>query len=265
MPYVTASGVRLYYEEHGSGAPILCIHGTSSSALAWAGAVSKLAELGRVIVYDRRGCTRSERPEPYETTNVQDHTDDAREVLRALGAEPAIVIGRSYGGSVALDLALRYPESVRALVLLEAVLAGLSPETDAWGEALTAKLVQTVAERGIDAVGETFIRDVLEMWEELPAEWREMFTANGPAIMAEVRGGDLVVDAARLAEIRVPTLVVSGTDSAEEFRRVADVLADAIPHARAARVAGGHLVDPTDRAVLAFVSELASVEGETDA
>ena len=64
------NGVRLYCEEHGSGAPILCIHGAGGTALAWADAVDKLARLGRVIAYDRRGCARSERPEPYERTSV---------------------------------------------------------------------------------------------------------------------------------------------------------------------------------------------------
>ena len=72
-----------------------------------------------MIVYDRRGCARSERPEPYERTSVREHADDAAALLDALAAIPAIVIGRSYGGTVASDLALRYPDRVRALVLLE--------------------------------------------------------------------------------------------------------------------------------------------------
>ena len=62
---------------HGSGAPVLCIHGAGSSALVWADAVEKLARVGRVIAYDRRGCSRSERPAPYERTSVGEHADDA--------------------------------------------------------------------------------------------------------------------------------------------------------------------------------------------
>ena len=65
MPEVRVNGVRLYYEERGQGDPILCIHGTSSSAMVWRPtAIDELATLGRVICYDRRGCTRSERPAP---------------------------------------------------------------------------------------------------------------------------------------------------------------------------------------------------------
>ena len=193
---MTVNGVRLYYEEHGSGEPILCIHATSSSALVWGPAVEKLAELGRVIVYDRRGCTRSERPEPYETTSVGEHANDAHELLRALDAEPAIVIGRSTGGIIALDLALRHPDSVRALVLLEADPAGLSAEHDAWVAAVTEKVERAAAEQGMGVVGETLIREVLGEWEGLPRELREMFSANGPAILAELRG-DLGIERAR--------------------------------------------------------------------
>src|SRR5436309_15118800 len=83
MPEVRVNGVRLYYEEHGSGDPILLIHGTSSSALIWGDAVDAAARLGRVIVYDRRGCTRSERPSPYDITSVPLHADDAAALLEA--------------------------------------------------------------------------------------------------------------------------------------------------------------------------------------
>ena len=57
------------------------------------------------IVYDRRGSFRSECPEPYATSDVSDHADDAGALLDTLSATPAVVIGRSYAGEIALDLA----------------------------------------------------------------------------------------------------------------------------------------------------------------
>jgi len=108
-----------HYAERGAGAAILCIHGLSSSAQMWRdAAIDELARLGRVIVYDRRGCTRSERPEPLETSVAQ-QAEDAAALLEGLDATPAVVIGRSYGGEVATELALRHRDHVRALVLLE--------------------------------------------------------------------------------------------------------------------------------------------------
>lgn len=62
------NGVNLYCEDHGAGAPIVLVHGCGGSALGFSDAVTELAKFGRVTAYDRRGCARSERPEPYERT-----------------------------------------------------------------------------------------------------------------------------------------------------------------------------------------------------
>src|ERR1700754_2534891 len=131
MGTARVNGVSLYVEEHGSGVPILGIHGTGSSALLWQGAAPALARLGRVVLYDRRGCGRSERPQPY-ATDVLQQTADAAALLASLGAPPACVIGRSYGGEIAVTLGLQHPGAVRALVLLEPSMPLLSPESRTW-------------------------------------------------------------------------------------------------------------------------------------
>jgi esterase len=256
LPDVTVNGVRLYYEEHGTGAAILCLHGGGSSAVFWEDAAARLADLGRVVVYDRRGCNRSERPEAYDETSVPEHADDALELIRALDAESAILIGRSYGATVALELALRYPESVRALALLEAGVMGLSPDYDDWFASLHAIIEQVVAEHGVDRVGETVLREVFGAWEELPEVWRDVFNANGPALLAEIRGGERLSDNGRLAQLRMPTLVVTADDSPEPIQRGSEALAGALPHARSARVGGGHAIDPAGPDVLSFVEEV---------
>ena len=254
MAEVTVNGVRLYYQEHGSGTPILGLHGAGSSAVFWEDAAQRLSRLGRVIIYDRRGSSRSERPEPYEVTSVREHADDARELLQALDAEPAVLIGRSYGGTVALDLALRHPESVRALALLEAGPMGLSQEYDEWFVSLADALERVVAERGVEAVGETVIREVLGAWEELPEAYREVFTANSPALLAEIRGGERLTDNSGLGALAAPTLIVAADDSPQSLQHGTDGLVRALPQARVARVGGGHVIDPAGPDVLAFVS-----------
>ena len=260
MPTVTVDGVRLYHEEHGSGAPILCIHGCGSSALVWSDAVRALARRGRVIAYDRRGSSRSERPERYERTSVAEHADDAAALLGALADGPAIVVGRSYGGTVALDLALRHPDRVRALVVLEGdAPRALAPATAAWLDGVAERL-RAVAERdGVDAVAAALIDDVLEegAWAALPEELRRILTPNGPAILAELAGAWwLEADAAALAGLEHPVLLVAAAGSRPELREPTAALARVLPNARTVQVDGGHLIDPAAREVLAFVDEV---------
>ena len=254
MPEIQLPGIRLYYEEHGEGIPILCIHGTSSSAMAWQRSFADLARLGRVIAYDRRGCTRSERPDPYLTSSMSEHADDAAALLSALSATPAIVIGRSYGGEVAVHLALHYPEHVRALVLLEGALSSSVPAARQWTDKMTERL-RTVADRDIDAVAEVLIRDVLggAVWEQFPADVQRMFADNGPAILAEFEGGLPEIDEAMLAGISQPVLLVAGADSPAMFREANAAMAAAVPHASMVLVGGGHMINPSCPEVLEFI------------
>ncbi|HEU0023801.1 MAG TPA: alpha/beta hydrolase [Thermoleophilaceae bacterium] len=253
------NGVRLYYEEHGSGCPILCIHGAGSSALMWADSVADLARLGRVIAYDRRGCTRSERPEPYVRTSVAEQADDAAALLDALAAAPAVVISRSYGGAVAIDLALRYPDRVRALALLEGDALGLSPAALAWSKAIRDRLREVAVQDGVDAVYEALIGEVLggRAWESFPDEVRRILTQNGPAALAEFGYVDEVMPGAvAFATIDKPTLLVAASESPPEQREMTDAMANVLPNARTALVDGGHLIDPAAPEVLAFVEEV---------
>jgi esterase len=256
MPETRVNGVTLYYEEHGAGEPILCIHGTGSSSVLWADAAEVLATRGRTIVYDRRGFSRSERPEPF-VTNVQQHTDDAAALIEALHAAPAIVVGRSHGGEIAVDLALRYPDRVRALALLEGGGLSLSEAMTRWIADLDEQVL-AAAEADMSTVGETLLRGVLgaSAWEGMPEPVKQIFTANGPAIVAEARGGLLDVSAEELRTIAQPTLLVAGNDSPPEFAEVTNLVAAAIPAARVEWVEGGHLINPAHPAVLGFVDEL---------
>ena len=259
-PILKQLSLGLYLEQHGSGAPILCIHGAGGTTLGWTDAIDRLARVGRVIAYDRRGCARSERPQPYVRTSVREHADDAAALLDALGADPAIVIGRSYGGTVAADLALRYPGRVRALVLLEPdAPRELAPAASAWVDALAERLRAVAEAEGVDAVPEALVTEVAgsDAWRAFPDDVRSAVAGNGPAVLAELAGEWwLEADAAELAAIEQPTLLMMAADSPPEFHEAAEALAAAIPGARLALVEGGHLIDPAAAEVLAFIEEL---------
>lgn len=259
MPEIELPAIRLYYEEHGRGIPILLIHGTGGDVDNWGPAPEELGRIGRVIAYDRRGCTRSQRPEPYSRTTPAKHADDAADLLDALGATPAIIIGRSYGGEVAIDLALRYRERVRALVLLDGGGRGLSPEADAFLDGLADRILAAVAKRGPAAAGEALLRSVLgdAGYEAASEGMKARMAANGPAIAAEMEGlKDEHPDPARLREINSPALVVAAMSSPPPFRKLNDMLAATLPNGRLALVEGGHMVTPTSQQVVSFLEEV---------
>jgi esterase len=256
MSEIRLNGVSLYYEEHGAGEPIVCIHGTGSSSAIWHDPARELAKRGRTIAYDRRGFGRSERPEPF-VTNVHQHADDAVALIDTLGAAPAILIGRSQGGEIAVDLALWYPDRVRALALLEGGGLALSGAFRQWLSDFHEKLF-AAAEADMSTVGETVLRGVLgdAAWDEVPEPVKEIFAANAPAIVAEERGGLLDVSVAELRTIAQRTLLVGAKDSPPAFYEVTKLVAEAMPTARVEWVEGGHLIDAAHPAVLAFVDEV---------
>ena len=261
VPHVTVNAVELHVEVGGEGVPILGLHGTPSSAAMWAGAAAELARHGRCITYDRRGFLRSRLGGEVVPVDLDDHVDDALALLDALDAVPAIVIGRSTGGLIALELALRAPGSVLALVLLEPAVFTLDEASRTWAEDLRNRVLDAEA-RDPSTAAEVIIRDALgdATWEALPAALRETFAGTNDGTRAELHGEGMDLSdrpreftAAEVATLAMPVLVVTAADSPEAPRRCAERLAEILPTAEAVRVPGGHLIDPADAAVLAFI------------
>jgi pimeloyl-ACP methyl ester carboxylesterase len=257
MPRIGAHGVELYYEDRGTGLPILGIHGSPSSAALWEPAAVRLAEHGRCITYDRRGYGRSERPVPL-TLDVGIHAADAAALLAALDAAPAVVIGRSYGGGVAVELARRHPDVVAAIVLLEGDVQTLDPGDRAELDELSGTIL-ALADRSSEEVAAALFALVVGegAWETFSPELRSVFVDNVPAMLADLRGDFLEMEEHEFRALSQPTLIVCGRDSAVAPRRASARMAELVPGAELVEVPGGHLVDPAHPAVLAFIDGVA--------
>jgi pimeloyl-ACP methyl ester carboxylesterase len=266
VPRVIVNAVELHVEVRGEGVPILGLHGTPSSAVMWESAAERLARHGRCITYDRRGFLRSRIVGTLDSVDLADHVDDALALLDALDARPAIVIGRSTGGLIALELALRAPRAVLALVLLEPAVFTIDHPVRAWAEELR-RLVLEAEARDPETVAQAVILDALGdgVWGSFPPELREMFAETNEGTRAELHGEGMdlsarprIFETAELAELAMPVLVVAAADSPEPLRRSAARLAELLPGAGTAYVPGGHLIDPAGSAVLDFVDRHAS-------
>lgn len=117
--FIDVDGIRLHYLEQGEGPPVVLLHGNVVSADDWAmsGVLELVARQHRAIAFDRPGYGYSARPHGSAWTAAK-QADLVRRALRQMGIEQAVVVGHSWGTSVALALALADPELVRGLVLL---------------------------------------------------------------------------------------------------------------------------------------------------
>lgn len=116
MPFIAVRDLNLYYEIAGSGPKLLYINGTGADLRRKPNVFdSPLAEHFTILSYDQRGLGQTDRPEmPY---TMADYGEDANALLDALGWERCLVIGVSFGGMVAQEFAVRYPERIEKLVL----------------------------------------------------------------------------------------------------------------------------------------------------
>jgi pimeloyl-ACP methyl ester carboxylesterase len=118
MPFVTADdGVRLHWEESGSGEPLLFIHEFAGDHRSFAPQVEHFRDRYRCLVYDARGYAPSDVPGDVGAYSQLRAVADAVTVLDAAGAERAHVVGVSMGGFCALHVGLRHPDRVDGLVI----------------------------------------------------------------------------------------------------------------------------------------------------
>ena len=115
MPHANLGERRVFYEEHGSGDPVMLVNGLGADHTAWALQTNHLQESFRVVVFDNPGVGQTEGPRgPYTTALF---ADVAVSLLRHLEIEQAHVVGASMGGLIAQQIAVRHPTAVRSLAI----------------------------------------------------------------------------------------------------------------------------------------------------
>ena len=239
MPEVQANGINLYYEVHGGGEPMALVHGSWGDADSWAAVVPGLAESFRVLIYDRRGHSRSQRPE--SAGSVDEDGDDLAALLETLDLGPAHVVTNSYGGNIALRLATRRPELFRSLSCHEPPLWGILRDDAEVRESLQqqARKMEVVGARIAQGDHEGAARHFVEevafgsgAWEnELPPEVRNVFVQNAPTFLDELQDPDQFnIEPQALARLECPVRLTQGSESPPTFARVIDRLDDSIPH-----------------------------------
>ncbi|HLI75185.1 MAG TPA: alpha/beta hydrolase [Acidimicrobiales bacterium] len=227
--------VRHHAGDAGRGAPpgsgqraaptVVLVHGSLDRGSSFVRVVRRLPELD-VVTYDRRGYHHSRAAGVART--LDDHVAD---LVSIVGEGPAVVIGHSYGGDVALGAALAAPDSIGAVGAYEPPL----PWMDWW-----PRRVRSAAEEDPGVFAESFFRRLVgdAGWERLTDQARAARRADGPALVAELtdlRGGAAPFDPATL---QVPAVLGRGELSLDHHRRAIEVLADLVPRAEVMDIPG---------------------------
>ena len=254
MSTAKVDSLDLYYEEHGSGDPLLLVMGLAADSTAWMFQLPDFAKHYRTIIFDNRGVGRSAKPPgPY---TIHQMADDSAGLLDALGIAQAHVVGVSMGGMIAQELALRHPQRVRGLVL-----GCTYPEPDADIERQREFSVTQLGGK-ISASGEMQIDvsalDPMTFFQHLlPAVFNQEFIDNELPKLIQMFAGSLQYGFSleailgqvaavmshkatdRLHQIKSPTLVITGDADRLVPPANSDILARNIPGAQLVKVPGG--------------------------
>jgi 3-oxoadipate enol-lactonase len=265
MPFHQLDGVTLYFERAGEGERLLFLSGTGGDLRHKPSIMeSPVVRSFDVLAYDQRGLGQSSVPPgPY---SMADYADDAAGLLAAVGWDSCLVIGMSFGGMVAQELALRHGARVRRLVLACTSSGGrggasypLHELSELEGEARAVRQLELLDTRW-DA----------EWRAAHEAEWQQMveglraYLGGAAASPSEERilGASLQLDARRrhdtadrLGQISCPTLVCGGRFDGIAPPANSEFLAGAIPHAELAFFDGGHQFILQDRAAIPHIIE----------
>ncbi len=263
--FVEVDGGGIYYETAGEGDTLLFGHAGFVDGGMWDSQWAAFAEHYRVIRFDMRGYGQSS---PVEAPVNRRH--DVLRLMNALGVERAHLLGCSMSGEIFMDFALEHPERVRSLISVSATPSGFEmqgeppPYLMEMFEAAQAGDVKRASELQIRIWVDGMFREPAEVKAEVreqAAVMNRIAVQKGTFLKADAHAFEPLEPPAtgRLADIRVPALVIDGALDHPEILRAADVMVAGIPGARKVIIPGAaHLPnmeqpDLFNRAVLDFL------------
>jgi pimeloyl-ACP methyl ester carboxylesterase len=237
MPYAKANGIDIYYELRGEGYPLVMIMGLSGNIDWWDQTMlALLAEKFQLVIFDNRGAGRSGKPRVEYSIPLM--AADTAGLLRSLGIGRAHVLGVSMGGKIAQQLVLDYPDMVERLVLCCTSCGGkeqvaTSPEISAQlGARRPGITVEDVARSSLNLLfPQSYVRENPELMEDFIRRF-QIAPTRGHAFFGQLAAVAGFGVFARLPEIAVPTLVLTGDSDELVPPENSAILAGNIPGAK---------------------------------
>lgn len=244
MPYVPTRDIITYYEEAGSGEPLVLIMGLGGDLQGWALTAPALAKHFRVITYDNRGAGRTGAPDrPYTIAGM---AGDLAALLDALKIEKAHILGFSMGGYIAQEFALNYPSRVNRLILL-----ATAASIDGYGRVVIGNWInvqrsnmsreQIVRFRAPYLYTSALLDDEARYERSIQNSVSNPYAQQDHAFLRQAQailGWDA---SARAGAIKAETLVIAGKEDLLVPPRNSEKLNKLIPGSKLQVLDGGHL------------------------
>jgi pimeloyl-ACP methyl ester carboxylesterase len=267
MPFVENLGARIFWDEQGSGAPLLLITGLGWSSSAWHRSRPILSQRYRTIDVDNRGAGQSEAPPgPYSIVQM---AADAVAVLNAARVNTAHVFGFAMGGMIAQELALQYPKKVRSLIL-GATSAGGQDAVRPDPEVLKVLTSRDSDRDQFAAALNPFIYDRATSLQRIQqdGDMRRKWFPSAEPYFAQLHAVTDWEALSRIVQIKVPTLVLHGENDRMFPVENAKLIAARIPGAKLVVLPhAGHVFttdqpDAAHAAILEFLGAQATRQSE---
>ncbi|MFD2091872.1 alpha/beta fold hydrolase [Blastococcus deserti] len=233
---ISRDGTPIGFRRSGHGPGLVLVHGTSADASRWDPLLPRLEPAVTVYAVDRRGRGASGDGPDY---SLAAEADDLVAVIEAAGA-PVDVLGHSYGALCAVEAA-RLTTGIRRLVLYEPAVRDLAPP------GFTDRLEELARAGRREDVVTMLLRDLAGLTEKQLTEVRALPSWAGRVAAAHTVAREQRAEEgyrfqpARFAGVKVPTLMLTGTESPPEMQESTSLLASALPDVRVRRLAGqGH-------------------------
>jgi len=233
------NGVEFAHTRRGTGETVVLVHGAIGDMRTWENQLPRLSAKYDVVAYSRRGHFPTTNIPTGTTYTVESHAQDLLALIESLGGGPVRLVGHSYGGSICAVVALTCPQLVRSLVLAEPSLFSLllTQREGALALAQSAASMTHVTPLIRDGKTEHALNEYLNVIlgpggaEKITGFSRRVMLANAHTIEPMLNGmsGGGLFTAAHAAQIKVPTLLLTGEQTPDFFRLTSEILAKTIP------------------------------------
>jgi len=258
MANISLNNISLEYVEYGNDEPLVLVHGSASDYRTWTSQLNSFSKHFRTISYSRRYHWPNKEIAGDADYSMTEHTQDLFNLLKTLDANPAHLVGHSYGAFICLLLAIQHPNMIRSMVLAEPPVITLfisnTPKPIELIKLLSTRPrtaisllrlgingfvpAQKAAKRGdMNKAMKVFGHAVLgrKFYNNLSESRLEQVQAN--TIKAEFLGsGFPSLESNKLRSIEIPTLLVNGQQSPKVFHRLSDRLEELLPHTKRVQI-----------------------------